>query len=179
MFMFVIGFITHALIPEQSNTTANENGNKTAEVTKSTNAITNDPLELTLTFQRQFLDGNITVNTQQETIAAMDDFWAEYADWQVIDQSQGEMTFRKQVDDISPDLKQSGYFGLQDSMLTIFEGEPFHQQVIQSFYQIDTETLESRQIEALQQGIKIDSKEKYLQVLEVYRDVSPTKQVQG
>ncbi|CQR46961.1 hypothetical protein BN1058_01248 [Paraliobacillus sp. PM-2] len=176
--MFIIGFGTHAVMSNETVST-NDNQNKATEVTNSTTYVSKEPLQVNVTLQKQFLDGNITEKTRKKTIYAMEDFWSEYENWQLINQSQEEMVFRKQIDDISPSLKQNGYFGLQNSMLSIFEGEPIHQQVIQSFYQIDTDTLESRQFEALQKGIKIDSKEKYLQVLEVYRDLSPTKQVQG
>ncbi|WP_112181465.1 MULTISPECIES: BofC C-terminal domain-containing protein [Paraliobacillus] len=139
----------------------------------------NEQLVLEVTLQKQYLDGKIEEETHEESIGAMEDFWASYEDWQLVEQSSGEMTFRKQVDDISPYLKANGYFGLQEGMLSIFEGEPVHQQVIQSFYQIDTSTLESFQIEELETGIKIEDIETYHQVLEVYRDLSPTKQVQG
>lgn len=139
----------------------------------------NEQLVLEVTLQKQYADGKIEQETHEESIGAMEDFWATYEGWQLIEQSSGEMTFRKQVDDISPYLKANGYFGLQEGMLSIFEGEPLHQQVIQSFYQIDTSTLESYQIEELESGIKIESIDTYHQILEVYRDLSPTKQVQG
>lgn len=141
--------------------------------------VANEQLVLEVTLQKQYVDGKIEQETREESIGAMEDFWATYEDWQLIEQSTGEMTFRKQVDDISPYLKANGYFGLQEGMLSIFEGAPLHQQVIQSFYQIDTSTLESFQIEELESGIKIESIETYHQILEVYRDLSPTKQVQG
>ncbi|MFB1051647.1 BofC C-terminal domain-containing protein [Paraliobacillus sp. JSM ZJ581] len=178
MLMFLVGFSTHAVLLKENMPTEGMD-NETTEVTNSTTIVAEEPFQLSVTLQKQYLDGNITESTEKKTIHAMEDFWSKYEDWQLIDQSQEEMIFRKQIDDISPYLKQSGYFGLQNSMLSIFEGEPIHQQVIQSFYQIDTDTLESRQMESLQKGIKIDSKEKYLQVLEVYRDLSPTKEMNG
>ncbi|WP_182200476.1 BofC C-terminal domain-containing protein [Paraliobacillus salinarum] len=176
--LFLAGFSTHAAIVKE-NESADDLEDKTTEVTNSTQVVANEPLQLTVTLQKQYLDGKIEESSEEQTIYAMEDFWSMYEGWQLVDQNQEEMVFRQQVDDISPYLKKSGYFGLQNSMLSIFEGEPIHQQVIQSFYQIDTETLESRQIEALEKGIQIESKEKYLQVLEMYRDLSPTKQVQG
>ncbi|GAA5415624.1 hypothetical protein Pryu01_00655 [Paraliobacillus ryukyuensis] len=176
--MFLIGFSVHSLFEQQSSTAEQSD---TIEVTEVSNTAApfKSPLEIQVTLQKQYLDGKISEETHLETIQSMQDFWASYADWQVIDQKEGEMVFRKQMNDISPYIKKTGYFGLKDSMLSIFEGEPIHGQVIQSFYQIDTDTLESRKMDALQEGIKIESKDKYLQVLEVYRDLSPTKQVQG
>ncbi|GGM27455.1 hypothetical protein GCM10011351_11660 [Paraliobacillus quinghaiensis] len=139
----------------------------------------NQPLVLEVTLQKQYVDGKIAEETHEETIGAMEDFWANYQGWQLIEQETGAMTFRKNVNDISPYLKKYGYFGLQDGKLSIFEGKPTHDQVIQSFYQIDTDMLESMRREELENGIKINSKETYLETLEVYRDLSPTKQVQG
>lgn len=177
--MFFVGFSTHVYLSKQESTVTHEQKNEAKEVTNNSIAETLDPLEIKVTLQKQFLDGNLEEETYYETIHAMEDFWASYEDWQVIDQKEGEMTFRKQIDDISPYLKQSGYFGLQNNMLSIFEGEPFHEQVIQSFYQIDTDTLESMQYKQLKNGIKIKSKDTYIQVLEGYRDLAPVKQVQG
>lgn len=150
------------------------------EVTSTINQLeVQKPLVLEVTLQKQYVDGKIEEEIREEKLGAMEDFWVNYEDWQLIEQSSGEMTFRKQVNDISPYLKTKGYFGLDEGMLSIFEGEPAHHQVIQSFYQIDTSTLESFQIEELESGIKIDSIETYHQILEVYRDLTPTKQVQG
>lgn len=129
--------------------------------------------------QNQFIDGRMETEIIEETIMAMEDFWSKYEDYQLIDQKVGEITFRKKVNDISPYLKKVGYFGLNDDMLTIFEGEPEYEQVVQSFYNISVNELSEAEIERLNQGIKIDSKQVYEQTLEVFRDYSPTEQVQG
>lgn len=129
--------------------------------------------------QEQYIDGRMETKIIEETISAMEDFWSEYSDYQLIDQKVGQLTFRKQIDDVSPYLKKVGHFGLYDDTLTIFEGEPEYEQVIQSFYHIDKNELTKEDIERLNNGIKIDSKETYQQTLEVFRSYSPTEQVQG
>lgn len=129
--------------------------------------------------QEQYIDGRMETKIIEETISAMEDFWSEYSDYQLIDQKVSQLTFRKQIDDVSPYLKKVGHFGLYDDTLTIFEGEPEYEQVIQSFYHIDKNELTKEDIERLNNGIKIDSKETYQQTLEVFRSYSPTEQVQG
>ncbi|WP_407269577.1 BofC C-terminal domain-containing protein [Radiobacillus sp. PE A8.2] len=136
-----------------------------------------EPLELAVILQRHYMDGKIEETTHTETIWSMQDFWAYYDGWQLVDQKQGQIVFRQEIADISPYLKEKGYFGLKNGILTIFNGRPMQEQVIQSFYQIDTSELESYQAEQLQNGIKIDSKEVYEYVLEAYRGLAPSRSV--
>ncbi|WP_170287602.1 BofC C-terminal domain-containing protein [Aquibacillus halophilus] len=136
-----------------------------------------EPLEMEVTLQRHYIDGKFEENTHTETIGAMEDFWSYYHGWQVIDQKEGKIVFRKEIPDISPYLKEKGYFGLKNDILTIFNGRPTHEQVIQSFYQIDTSELESYQAKQLQDGIKIETKEVYQYVLEAFRDMTPSRSV--
>ena len=78
------------------------------------------------------------------------------------------------IDDISPLLKSNGYFGItEEGILTIFDGKPDEQsKIIQSFYQIDVEKLESHQHNLLKNGIKVFSKDEYEQVLEAFKPYS-------
>ncbi|QDP40727.1 BofC C-terminal domain-containing protein [Radiobacillus deserti] len=140
-------------------------------------AVKSEPLSLQVTLQRHYIDGKVVEETHDETVWSMQDFWAYYEGWQVVNQKEGEVTFRKEISDISPYIKENGYFGIKNDILTIFEGRPVNSQVIQSFYQINTEELESYQAEQLRQGIKIKSKEVYQYVLEAYRNMIPDKTI--
>src|SRR5690606_7368838 len=97
----------------------------------------------------------------EQKVTSMEDFWSEYKEWQVVEQREGLIRFKQEKDDISPYLKTYGYFGLQDGMLTIFEGIPMDNAAIESFYQIDTGELETHLYDKLNQGIKIETKENY------------------
>ncbi|QTN01520.1 regulator [Sediminibacillus dalangtanensis] len=136
-----------------------------------------EPLVLEVTLQKQYMDGHVEESTHEEKIWAMEDFWSYYHDWQVVEQQEGKVVLKKEIADISPYMKEHGYFGLSDDQLAIFEGLPIHEQVIQSFYQIDTGELESYQRQRLQDGIKIDSKQVYEYVLEAYRGMAPQRSV--
>jgi forespore regulator of the sigma-K checkpoint len=123
------------------------------------------PLTLQVVLQRQFLDGEISEEVFDQTIWSMVDFWASYEDWQLIDQQKGKIIFRKNIHDISPLLKANGYFGIDiDGRVTIFNGMPSDEQVIQSFFQIDIEKLESTLKDELKEGIVIKTKGRFEQV---------------
>ncbi|MBM7660680.1 forespore regulator of the sigma-K checkpoint [Bacillus mesophilus] len=131
------------------------------------------PLTVTVILERVYLDGEVSEEIIEETIWSMEDFWAAYDSWQLIDQDEQLIVFQKQIDDISPLLKANGYFGLtSNGTLTIFNGKPDAENVIQSFFQIDVSKLESRKHEELKKGIPIRSKDNYVEVLEVFKPFS-------
>ncbi|MDC3412445.1 intercompartmental signaling factor BofC [Aquibacillus sp. 3ASR75-11] len=154
-----------------------EGGSTDKELAAKEEAVLKDPLKLSVILQKQYIDGKIEETSHTETIWAMQDFWAFYDGWEVVNQGKGEVTFRKEIRDISPYLKENGYFGLQNGQLTIFEGRPMDEQVIQTFYHIDTKKLETYQLQQLNNGIKIDSKDVYQYVLEAFRGMSPSRSV--
>ncbi|MFC4320925.1 intercompartmental signaling factor BofC [Litchfieldia salsa] len=131
----------------------------------------NNPQVLTVILERVYLDGEVSEEIMEETIWAMEDFLAQYENWQLIYQDEEQVVFQQHVDDISPLLKSNGYFGISDEgVLTIFDGRPnSSNKVIQSFFQIDIERLESRQHDLLKKGIKVGNKAEYINVLETYR----------
>lgn len=131
------------------------------------------PIQRTIILQRVYLDGEISEETIEETIISMDDFWRKYDKWLLVDQNDSQLVFQTYVDDISPLLKGNGYFGIKaDGTISIFNGKPVKDQVIQSFYQIDLKKLESSQQTELLKGVKIENKERYKKFLEVYKPYS-------
>lgn len=132
-----------------------------------------DPLQITIVLKRMYLDGEISEEKYQETIWSMEDFWAKYDQWELVDMGESSAVFRQKVDDISPLLKANGYFGITDEgVLSIFNGKPGSSQIIQSFFQIDVQKLESRKREELLKGIPIMTKDRYEQVLETFKGYS-------
>lgn len=131
--------------------------------------VSQEPLTMEVILETHYIDGNVEKEYTEEKILSMQDFWSAYEEWQVVEQKEGAIRFRKEIDDISPFIKAHGYFGIRDGALTIFEGIPMDNAAIQSFYQIDTEELETHLYEDLKNGIKIETKNDYLQVLETFR----------
>ncbi|WP_017755936.1 intercompartmental signaling factor BofC [Calidifontibacillus oryziterrae] len=134
------------------------------------------PLTIDVILQRHYLDGEVSEEIVKETIWSMEDFWGQYHDWQLVDQQEGQMVFKQNVDDISPLLKADGYFGIsKDGILTIYKGKPESEEVIQSFFQIDVSKLESRQQEELKQGIPVVSKDHYQKVIQSFKSLSTSE----
>ncbi|MBS4208977.1 intercompartmental signaling factor BofC [Bacillus sp. FJAT-50079] len=128
------------------------------------------PMTLEVVLRTLYVDGEVSEEIVQETIWALDDFWAKYADWQLIDMDDSSLLFEKEVDDISPLLKVNGFFGISDDgVLSIYNGKPEMENVIQSFFQIDVQKLEGKKQQQLKQGIRVKSKEEYTDVLEAMK----------
>ncbi|MBW3111881.1 MULTISPECIES: intercompartmental signaling factor BofC [Bacillaceae] len=131
---------------------------------------------VTVILERVYLDGEVSEEIVQETIWSMEDFWAAYDDWQLMDMTEEQIVFQKKMDDISPLLKTNGYFGISDKgVLSIFNGKPGQAEIIQSFFQIDVEKLESKRHDDLVKGIPIKSKQEYEEVLEQFKAYSVPK----
>ncbi len=130
-----------------------------------------EPLEVQVILERMYLDGEFSQETVKETIWSMEDFWAKYDSWQLIDMTEDKVVFREVVDDISPLLKSNGYFGINhDGALTIFNGRPQTSKIIHTFFQLDIGKLESKKHEQLKKGIPIKNKEQYVEVLETFKN---------
>lgn len=130
------------------------------------------PHTVTVVLERVYLDGETSKEYVVEPIWSMEDFWAKYADWQLIDMNELEITFRQEVDDISPLLKANGYFGVtKDGNLSIFNGQPEQSNIIHTFFQIDMEKLESKKHEELKKGIPIRDKDHFVEVLETFKSI--------
>ncbi|WP_026689088.1 BofC C-terminal domain-containing protein [Alteribacter aurantiacus] len=127
------------------------------------------PLTMEVILQREYLDGEVSEETVEEVIWSMEDFWAFYSNWQLVGQSSDKVVFKQDVNDISPLLKLNGYFGLsEEGTLSIFNGKPEENDVIQSFFQINTDRLKSQSETELRNGIPVSSKDQYLDVIQMY-----------
>lgn len=152
-----------SIINEKSNSVHEEESNREEKNIEG-------PLMIKVILEREYLDGEVSQETIEETIWTLEDFWAKYDQWQLVDMDIDYMVFRRKMDDISPLLKANGYFGVtEDGTLTIFNGKPQKTNIIQSFFQIDLGKLESTKCEELKKGIPIVSKDRYVEVLETFK----------
>lgn len=128
------------------------------------------PTSIKVILERVYLDGEVSEEIIAQTAEGMKTFWANYDDWLIIEHTPDTIILQKQVDDISPLLKINGYFGLtEEGVLTIFDGKPKKEQIIQSFYYIDTEKLESTYYEELREGIPVLNRDHYREVLSMFK----------
>ncbi|WP_042354935.1 BofC C-terminal domain-containing protein [Bacillus rubiinfantis] len=138
-----------------------------------TNKQAEEPRHITVILERIYLDGEVSQETIEETCWSMENFWAKYDDWELREINESKMVFSRKIDDISPLLKANGFFGMtNEGVLTIFNGKPRSSRIIQSFFQLDMEKLESKKQEELLQGIPIKSKYDYVEVLETFKHYS-------
>lgn len=154
-----------------------DNGSKTNHYVFTSQESPDRPLLLQVTLKRHYLDGETSEETLQETIWKLEDFWAKYESWQLVDMDEERIVFETFIDDISPLLKVNGFFGItKDGTLSIFNGTPEQADIIQSFFQIDMEKLEGRRRQQLEQGIPIKSKEVFSDVLKTMKQYSIDKE---
>ncbi|WP_176224057.1 BofC C-terminal domain-containing protein [Thalassobacillus devorans] len=147
---------------------------KKSSLEEPVSLVASQPLEVKVTMEKQYLDGVTEVEEKIETIWAMEDFWANYDGWTLMNQGEGFVEFYKQIDDLSPEVKANGYFGIDlNDQLTIFLGKPTEGKVIESFFPIPVDTLESSRRKELEQGIKIQDKNHFNKVIETYADRDP------
>ncbi|WP_216829128.1 intercompartmental signaling factor BofC [Alkalihalobacterium elongatum] len=134
------------------------------------------PKTIQVKLQRVYLDGEVSEEIVKETIWSMEDFWAFYDQWLLVDQNEEEILFKQEIDDISPLLKINGYFGLSDDgVLNIYEGKPDEKKIIQSFFQINTQKLKSHHESELKNGIPVMSRENYQEVLKTFKKYAETE----
>nr|WP_237730360.1 intercompartmental signaling factor BofC [Bacillus halotolerans] len=127
-----------------------------------------EPLLVHVQLEKVYLDGEVSIEHKREKVLSMDDFWADYAGWTLVEHKNGYVLFRKQVDDISPLSKVNGYIGVSDSgVISTFHGRPeSDSEPIQSFFQIDLERLESHMQKNLEKGIPFRTKAEFEDVIE-------------
>lgn len=131
------------------------------------------PFSVKVILQRKYLDGEVSEEIIHEKVATIDEIVEMFSDWQLLDHNNDSVVFLRKVDDISPLLKTNGYFGITgDGTFSIFNGRPNSNDVIQSFFQIDVEKLESHKHDELIEGIRIESKDQYLEVLKIFETYS-------
>ncbi|NYE05181.1 forespore regulator of the sigma-K checkpoint [Bacillus niacini] len=166
-FVTVVLFMSIGMVPGIVETVFAEQMKNHQDQQKS------EPQQLTIILERIYLDGEMSEEVVLDSYWSIENFWAKYEQWQLVDMDESTMVFRKQVDDISPLLKTNGYFGItDDGVLTIYNGRPDPSRIIQSFFQIDVKKLESKKQEELIQGIPIKTRDRYVEVLETFKPYS-------
>ncbi|UFJ39029.1 intercompartmental signaling factor BofC [Brevibacillus humidisoli] len=132
-----------------------------------------NPLELVL--RRTYLCGVKTEEQKELTGETMEQVLAKHRGWEIVSVASEQVILHKMENDIAPSCKENGYFGLsEDGVLTLFNGLPSEQKVIQTFYPINTERMEvslpKEEVELLKQGIRVRDLAEYNSILSTYGD---------
>lgn len=99
----------------------------------------------------------------------------EHPEWSVNLNLDQQVIFTEHVDDLSPECKQNGYFGVDENgNLTLFNGAPGKDNVMRTFFQLNIRHLESSlpqdTIKQLHEGIRISDLDEYNSVLSTFSD---------
>jgi forespore regulator of the sigma-K checkpoint len=133
--------------------------------------------EVELVLTRSYICGAETEEKVTKVVSSLQEVYLEYKDWELVSNEGSRFAFKRLVPDLSPVCKENGFFGLnQDNVLTLYEGPPEEQKVIQTFFHIDPKKLESNLLERdlllLQQGIRIHDLGEYNSILSTYGEFS-------
>ncbi|MCZ1183002.1 hypothetical protein CHH77_05310 [Shouchella clausii] len=132
--------------------------------------VANPPNATEVLRETVFADGNIRTERVEETIWAIDDFWAEYEEWQLVDQSNHFVHFRKTILDLSPEVKEDGYLGIDaDRGIVLYTGAQEAGQIVTRYSEIEAAKLSESDVAALEQGIRIESLEHLQNLLAQWR----------
>lgn len=129
------------------------------------------PLELVL--NRTYLCGAKVEERVRADNQTIEQLLSKYIGWEIVSVEADTVVLSRQENDISPECKRNGYFGLSpDGMLTLFNGLPGEQKVIQTFYQINTARMEAslpkEELELLRKGIRVHDLAEYNSILSTY-----------
>lgn len=128
--------------------------------------------KLTVFLERVYVDGVVIQEVIRHADGPRQRILDNYDQWTLVKETENELVLRTYIDDISPLLKTNGYFGISvENILSLYEGKPNHStKVIQSFFQIDVEKLESYHREELKKGIRVHSKAEYISLMNFFKN---------
>lgn len=128
-----------------------------------------------IVLKRTYLTGETEVETREEVIGSSDELQERYEGWTLTNKKGNEYTFETRINDISPACKNNGYFGINEKgELSLFEGVPEKEKVIQTFFRLDTEKIESHlpneELTMLKRGIRVKDVVEYNSVLSTFSE---------
>ncbi len=124
--------------------------------------------------KKQYVCGEDEQLLGQLDAAEVDRISSEHPEWQ-LNRTSNEVRFVQQIEDLSPYCKSNAYFGVDGSgHLSLFDGKPDEEKVLQTFFQLNVEYLESSlphaTVEQLYTGIKVNDFAEYSSVLSTFSD---------
>jgi len=137
-----------------------------------------DQVELVL--HRTYLCGEESRQLGAHTAAEAAELLQSHRDWGARFDSKGRLLLEEAVDDLSPECRISAYMAMdKDGNLSLYDGPPWKEKVIRTFFQLDVEMLESRlseeRVRELADGIRISDKDEYNSVLSSFNEFASLK----
>lgn len=125
-----------------------------AKAVEHEESITNN---VTVILQRKYLDGEVSeewIIKQNSTVKKEYEFYLNKG-WELVSIEPGLLVFKRNVQDMSPLYKMNGYFNPSINSLATFEEKRDKAKIIQPFFQIALEKMETRIYDEIETGIGI------------------------
>ncbi|HBI03635.1 MAG TPA: BofC protein [Paenibacillaceae bacterium] len=125
--------------------------------------------------KKTYVTGEIEIEKKDEVIESTKQLLHRYEGWKLIHREDNEFTFEMRVNDLSPTCKANGYFGINEKgELSLFDGVPEKEKVIQTFFQINTKKIESHlpkeELSMLKRGIRVQDVDEYNSILSTFSE---------
>jgi forespore regulator of the sigma-K checkpoint len=163
-FILILVCLLFLFIPTQTETLAELNKVDSYDYSSEEKGIT-------IILHKVYVNGEVIEEIYINQHKTLDQVKREFKDWKVIEENDDEIVLLKKIDDLSPTLKSKGYIGINGKgMLNLYIGIPSGNNIIESFFQIDTNKLEVNKQKQLERGIKISTKKRYDHILNYLRE---------
>lgn len=131
------------------------------------------PQNIEVIILRNYRLGPVVEEKQYIPAKSRDDIMEKFSGMELIEEKDGRFVFKTFIDDISPLIDNHLFFGLsEDGFLSIYEGSPEEDHVIQTFFQLDIKRMESslplEEVKLLRKGIPFSSMSEYNSILSTY-----------
>ena len=117
-----------------------------------------------------YYQGCGTLHREEREIAAekvLGQLATRYQDWQVVESSEQKVVLRKEIAARCPEHQAELYLGLKDGFVAVYAGHPESEEAtLQRQTEISIEYLPPSEIKSLEAGIKAESEEELLGLLE-------------
>lgn len=136
------------------------------------------PIELVL--HRTYLCGEETRQLGRHPTKVAVQLLTAHRDWNAAFDSSGALIMEQHIDDLSLQCRKSAYMAMDKTgNLSLYDGLPKKEKVIQTFFQMDIERLEMRmspdQLLELSRGIRITDKDEFNSVLSTFNEYALSK----
>lgn len=131
--------------------------------------------QVQLVLHRTYLCGEETRQLGRLPSAEAAELLKSHREWSASFDSQGKVLMEEAVDDLSPNCRKTAFMGVdKDGNLSLFDGPPWQEKVIRTFFQLDVDMLESRlseeRVKELAEGIRVADKDEYNSVLSTFNE---------
>ncbi len=140
--------------------------------------------EVELVLHRSYLCGEEIRQLGRHSASEAAELLKAHRDWGAKLDASGKLTVQEEVDDLSPKCRKTAYIGVDnDGNLSLFDGPPWKEKVIRTFFQLDVDMLESRlgddRVRELAEGIRVSDKNEYDSVLSAFNEYAASLRSQA